>query len=179
MKTCVILASGPSATPAIANYIRGKAKVIAVSDAWRLAPWADALVSQDFKWWKVHSQDVQAFRGQKFCGPAREMEHGVHRVDAGGVITTGTNSSLLACHVAVTFFGAEKVLLCGVDMHAEKGDHFFGSHPAPLKNTTPVRFEIMLDQFARWKPRGVKVLNCTPGSRLTCYPMHDLCDALT
>ena len=45
--TCCILATGPSLTPAQAEYAKGKARVIAVNDAWRLAPWADILYACD------------------------------------------------------------------------------------------------------------------------------------
>ena len=45
--TCCILATGPSLTPDQAEYAKGKARVIAVNDAWRLAPWADILYACD------------------------------------------------------------------------------------------------------------------------------------
>lgn len=179
-RTAVILATGPSLTPAVVEMVRvSKKAAIAVSNAWELAPWATALVSQDFKWWQENRKAAIEFRGAKYSGPQRELLAGVIRIEPSGLIATGTNSALLACHVAVSIYQAERVLLCGVDMHAERGDHFFGPHPYPLKNTTRQRFEIMLDQFARWKPRGVQVFNCTPGSRLQCYQFRDLQHALS
>jgi hypothetical protein len=82
----------------------------------------------------------------------------------------GSNSGLLGCQVAVSM-GAKTILLCGFDM---KGSHFFGPHQAPLKNTQPARFEVFHRQFARFRPRGVEILNCTLGSALTCYPRAEL-----
>lgn len=59
----IILATGPSMSQAVADSARGFGTVIAVSDAYRLAPWADCLVSADTAWWKHHNPD---FAGPKF-----------------------------------------------------------------------------------------------------------------
>jgi hypothetical protein len=148
-------------------------RVVVVSDAYKLAPWADALVSQDRTWWRVHAE-AERFAGRKFSG-GRDSPEYVEHVDFGGAINTGTNSGLLACHVAATVYGATRILLLGIDM---RGTHYFGEHPAPLKNTTDKRFEAMRRQFAQWKPRGVTVINCAPGSALDCYPKGELDDCL-
>lgn len=38
-------------------------RVIAVSDAYKMAPWAEALVSADAVWWRYHKP---RFEGRKF-----------------------------------------------------------------------------------------------------------------
>lgn len=168
MNTFAILATGQSLTAEQVNAVR-HLPCIAVSDAYRLAPWAVALVSQDKAWWRVHCPD---FTGRRFCGqPWPETE----KVEFSGLISAGTNSALLAAHVAVEVFKASRLLLLGVDMG---GTHFFGPHPAPLKNTTPQRFEQMKQQFSHWRPRGVEVWNCNPESALECFPKMTLEDAL-
>ncbi len=55
----------------IAESIRGRCHVIAVSDAYKLAPWADALVSQDRPWWNYHRPE---FAGRKFSGGNQAIE---------------------------------------------------------------------------------------------------------
>lgn len=170
MSTFAILASGPSMSEAVAGAVRGRCGAIAVSDTYRLAPWADALVSQDRAWW-AHHTDALNFAGRKFSGQVREPLAGVEQVDVTGPITTGTNSGLLACHVAATMYGATRLLLLGLDL---QGSHFFGPHPAPLKNTRPERFEVMRRQFASWSHKGIEVINCTPGSALECFPRGEL-----
>lgn len=159
---------------AVADSVRGKCNVIAVSDCYKLAPWADALVSQDRPWW-MHHKEAQKFAGRKFTGSHWDSVEGVERVAFEGVIASGTNSALLACHVAVKIFEAKELILLGVDM---QGSHFFGPHPEPLKNTLPRRFEEMKKQFARWPHKGVQVWNATPGSALTCFPMRSLDECL-
>lgn len=156
------LATGPSMSQAVADAVRGKCKVVVVSDAVRLAPWADVMVSSDLKWWKHHEPE---FAGPKYA--TVEIPHtDIKRFDT----ETATNSGLLALKVAVSL-GAKRVLLLGYDMG---GTHFFGPHPEPLRNTKPERFEVFKKQFAGFAPRGVEIINCTPGSALDCFPRGEL-----
>jgi hypothetical protein len=164
MSTFAVLATGPSLTAEQVDKVRGL-RVVAVSDAYRLALWAEALVSADKAWWLHHRPE---FAGRRFSalrvpGMDTELLEG---------LPMGTNSGLRAVELAVQL-GATRVLLLGFDLG---GTHFFGEHPAPLKNTNllPGRFEVFKAQFASYKPRGVEIINCTPGSALTCYPKADL-----
>lgn len=167
MSTFVVLASGPSVNQAIADFVRDKCKVVAVSNAYILAPWADALVSNDSQWWRTNC-DALNFAGRKFSGASM---HGTERLRVEGNYPSGCNSGLQGMRVA-TMLGATKILLLGFDMHAKNGHHFFGKHPSPLRNTTESRFKVHIDQFRRW--RGPKVVNCTPGSALTQFPMSTI-----
>jgi len=155
--TFAVLATGPSMSQEVADYVKGKCRVIAVSDAYRLAPWADALCSQDGVWWEAHPEAKQ-FAGRRFS--THKLDWVEHILP--GVVRHGTNSGLLGMEVA-RLMGAKRILLLGFDMH---GSHYFGPHPAGLKNTTDKRFQAMQRQFTEWKPCGVDVINCTPGSRL-------------
>lgn len=157
-----VLASGPSMSQEVADSVRGRCSVVAVSDAYRLAPWADVLVSQDAAWWRSHP-DAKEFKGRKFAGV---VVPDVEKFPS----LTGSNSGLLGCQVAVSL-GATRILLLGVDL---RGSHFFGPHPAPLRNTAEHRFRAFEEQFKRYKPRGVEILNCSPKSFLKAYPKADL-----
>lgn len=169
-----VLATGPSMSQAMADQVRGKCKVVAVSDAWRLAPWADALASTDAAWWKAHP-DAAKFPGKRFgLMPSFRPVPGVERLT---IATTHTNSGLFGAMVAV-HLGATRVLLCGVDLN-RPGDHFFGRHPAPLKPTTADRMEEFKRQFSYYRPRGVEIINCSPSSALECYPKGELSTWLT
>ena len=63
--TVVCVASGPSLTAEDVEYVRGKATVIAINDAVRLAPWADVVYSSDKGWWLSHVKALQAHPGLK------------------------------------------------------------------------------------------------------------------
>ena len=166
MTTVAVIATGPSLTEEAVETVR-HLPCIAVSDAYRLAPWADALVSSDKAWWRVHQPD---FAGRKFT---LADVAGVEKV----ALAMGSNSGLLACHVAVHELGAKRLLLLGIDMH---GTHFFGLHPPELKNTKPERFEAMKKQFSEWhyQHRSVQVWNCNETSGLKCFPLMSLEAAL-
>lgn len=160
MSTFAILATGSSMSQSVADSVRGRCSVIAVSDAFRLAPWADALVSSDPQWWRVN-EDAWEFAGNKYRAKRNEAApRDVREV----VAPSGSNSGLLALIVAETL-GATKALLLGYDMG---GTHFFGPHTKGLANTTASRFETFKKQFARWKTE-MDVVNCTTGSALHCY----------
>lgn len=165
MTTWAVLASGPSMNQATADAAR-TFPCVAVSDTYRLAPWANAIVSCDSAWWRMHPAAAE-LQGRSICTAMsfEKLPEGVERWPH----TTGQNSGLFGCLVAVEL-GATRLLLLGFDMG---GTHFFGPHPAPLKNTKPERFEVFQKQFAGYKPRGVEIINCTPGSKLRAYPMKD------
>jgi hypothetical protein len=170
MSVWAVLATGPSMSQAVADSVRGRCDgVIAVSNAYILAPWADALVSNDSVWWKSNPSALK-FVGRKFCGAKLD---GTEQILLTGPFPLGSNSGLQGIRVAGGVFHATKILLLGFDMH---GTHFFGRHGTPLRNTTQVRMKVHKEQFARWK--GCPVVNCTPGSELKCFPMGELSQEL-
>lgn len=170
----VVLATGQSVTADQVEYVRemhaaGKCGAIAISDMYLRAPWADALVSNDPNWWGNHPE-ASKFAGRKFCGGHFP---GTERLEQTGEFNSGVNSGLQGMRVARDVFGASRILLIGFDMH---GTHYFGPHPEPMKNTTPERFVKFLKQFDGW--RHGEVINCTPGSALTRFPVSELREVL-
>ena len=163
-----VLATGPSLTQEDIEFVKDRLRVIAVSDAYRLAPWAEALVSSDAAWWKAHPE-AREFQGAKY-GIVHDFNNvpWVEPMHVG----SGINSGLLGIMAAVEA-GATRVFLLGFDMHSP-GKHFFGEHPSPLRSTTQGRMDAFKRQFARYKPKGVEIINCTQGSALDCYPMGDI-----
>ena len=86
---------------------------------------------------------------------------------------SGAGAINLAYH-----FGARRILLIGMDMKpgANGEKHWHPDHPKPM---------VQGQQFEEWRLKmgvlakdlaaeGVTVINCTPGSALTCFPMSDL-----
>ncbi len=165
-----VAASGPSLCLDDLEYVRGKCRLVVVSDAYRLAPWADALVSYDAAWWN-HHKDALDFKGHKVS--ARTVA-GVRRWVHPEMIN-GCNSGLFAMYYAKGL-RAKRIILLGFDM---QGTHFFGAHPEKLdgkatglKNTPPHRFKQFCHQFRGFT--GVEVINCTQGSALDCFPIKPL-----
>jgi hypothetical protein len=167
----------------------GAAPAIAVSDAFRLAPWADILYSCDAAWW-LHPKNVDAL---KFGGTKVTLDDslalpqvkllrnsGTEGFDPNPeCLRTGNNSGYQALEIPV-HAGARKILLCGFDMH---GTHFFGEHPDGLRNTDPTVFQrAFIPQFEKLAPilagMGVDVVNCNPNSALKCFRFGNLEDEL-
>jgi hypothetical protein len=80
----------------VADYVRGKCRVVAVNDAYRLAPWADALVGNDRAWWGLYPEALN-FAGRKFAGTS--VQH-VERLAPNEAFPPGTNSGLQGMRVA-------------------------------------------------------------------------------
>lgn len=159
-----VIATGQSLTKEDVDYLRDKpCRVIAVSNAYQLAPWADILLSCDAAWWARHPE-AMSFEGIKL---SRAEVDGVQRYNP-DCMPQGCNSGLAAMFAA-RGQGATKIILLGFDMH---GTHYFGPHPEGLKNTSKIRFTQHLQQFTRFN--GCEVVNCTPGSALKRFPMGNL-----
>lgn len=189
--TVVCAATGPSLSAGQVQHCR-EVPTIAVSDAYKLMPWADVLYSCDTRWWDVHgpralaagvtSQRWSCHEAGKNDKRAAAAQHGLHLVpgvrgsvfEPAGFIRYGNNSGFQAINLAI-LFGAARVLLIGYDM---RGTHFFGRHERPLVNTDPGQFIQEFNTAAKKLPPGVEVVNCTPGSALRCFPAAALQDAL-
>jgi hypothetical protein len=167
-----ILATGPSMSQGLADSLRGL-HCIAVNFAFRIAPWAMALVANDIKFWDWY-RDAYKFAGRKFS--TNKIGAGVEWVmpftiaDRKDLVSDLTSSAVLAVVIAINEFGAEEIELHGVD---NRGGHFHGDHPAPLNNPDGNRFAVFAQQFAAvgdWaKAKGVRIVNKTPGSALECF----------
>lgn len=189
--TIVCLGGGPSLTPADVETCRGRAKVIAISDAYRLAPWADVLYSCDAKWWDYH-KGAADFRGLKFAlepGAAQwpDMQIVKHmgtdglETDPAGV-RTGQNSGYQAINLAV-HLGARRIVLLGYDMQPGKDGrtHWFGQHHHSLQRYSP--YAQFVESFktivAPLAELGVEVVNASRVSALTMFPRVALESALS
>lgn len=189
--TVVCLGSGPSLTQADVDRCREHARVIAVNDTVRMAPWADVLYAADVKWWRRFA-GVPGFRGFKYSimantgnRPTAQEEFRDIRIlrntGTNGLelqpdaLRTGCNSGYQAINLAV-HFGARQILLLGYDMH---GDHFFGSHPDKTRPPFAMCLPLFPTLVAPLKAAGVSIVNCTPRSAITCFPMGTLDAELT
>lgn len=182
-RTVAILASGPSMSQEVADLVRAAGiKAIAINDTYRLAPWADMLYAADAQWWQ-HHPEARCFQGlqvtvSRVAEVLRLQNTGTegfepHRIG----IRTGGNSGYQALHIAI-HGEASRVLLCGFDMSNRGGLHWHGGHPAPLRNTDDHSYTRWVERFAALKDIGPEIINCTPGSAITCFPSMDLHEAL-
>jgi hypothetical protein len=191
-ESIIVCASGPSFSEAQAARIaraRPAWRVIVVNDNWRRVPTADLLYACDQRYWDHYIATIRAcgFAGELWtqAAPAarkyglRCVEH-VRRAGltrTGFTVHGGGNSGYQAINLAY-LLGADRIALVGFDMRAGPGgQHWFGEHPTEkLARKLPFK-----DWRARFAPlasdlrvAGVDVVNCSPGSALTCFPEADL-----
>lgn len=201
--TVVCIGGGPSLTGEQVEACRdrldatgARVRVIAVNDAWRIAPFADVLYFCDDKWWEWHHRKLADWRGMIVRLQGGKHDFGDARIkvlrnldEKGGLaerrdgLHTGQNSGYQAINLAV-HFGARQIVLLGYDMKSSMAGglpktHWFGDHPG---GTSPDIYRVFLPWFDTLPPalakRGVRVVNCTPGSALNAFPKMDLEQAL-
>jgi hypothetical protein len=198
---CIVAAPGPSLTPDVVARVRkarwfDRWRVVAVQDAYRLMPWADALYGCDPRWWNIH-KDCNGFAGEKWSThenddannkTAQAEAFGIRIVKGEqssefsfdpGVISYGKNSGFQAINLAL-LKGCRRIVLVGFDMRSIKGQsHFFGDHPPGVNGRTD--YEMFIPAFtwaSKQMPKDVRIVNATPDSALTCFKMRSLEDAL-
>ena len=185
--TAVCIASGASLTQEQVDMCKGH-KIIAINDAYKLAPHADILYACDSQWWGWHN-GVPDFKGRKITHQQDAVKlqtyPGIDYILSDGKsgfshkqdrIRHGGNSGYQALHIALSM-GADRVLLLGYDMHANTGEsHFFGEHPNGKQRDG--RYAEWIKEFSALeiagRQRGQEVLNCTPNSALDCFKKSNI-----
>lgn len=178
----VLIGGGPSLTREDVDAVRGRATVIAINDAYKLAPWADVLYAADRKWIDWHD-GVPSFTGRKFTIASHDTtprpdwtvlkNTGTHGLELQfGAVRTGYNGGYQAINLAV-HLGATRILLLGYDMapNPDGPSHWFGEHPDKKPSPYPqmrAAFDSLLDPL---KVCGVEVVNCSRQTALLCFPL--------
>lgn len=195
---CVVAASGPSLTHAVAAACHG-IPVVAVNDAWRLFPDADVLYGGDAAWWGYHG-GCREFRGERWSShgglPSNDKlacaeRHGLKLVRGSdgerfsfhpSRIHLGKNSGFQAINLAIHMLGGRgRIVLVGFDMRVADGRrHFFGDHPGEMNRASSYdRWLRAFDEAAQALPDGLEILNATPQSALRSFPEVELTQALS
>lgn len=185
------MASGPSLTEDQVGLCREAGLVlIGCNDAYRLKPTIDVLYAADQRWithhapaWNVipkshkftplqkgfkYPDDWTLLRGEDGKGLSLDRER----------INWGTTAGFALINIAV-LLGIRTMVLLGFDYHHGR-DHWFGRHPGVMDHNSD--FTMYSKKFdgvtADLERLGVTVVNATPGSAITTFPMMDLKDVL-
>jgi hypothetical protein len=196
--TVVCIASGPSLTTEDCEYVRGKATVIAVNDAVRLAPWADVLYSSDRVWWTKNKKRVKDFAGLRVkvaTKPWVKTDVRKYPFNDGGILILKNygdhglelqsdgirniqNSGSAAINVAV-HLGAKRILLLGYDMGVSKGRaHFYDTKPVAIRSPYIWFRQLTKTMVKPLKAAGIDVINCSRETALEHFPRQPLREAL-
>jgi len=181
-RTAFILGGGPSLAGIDVDALRGRGAIIAINDAGLIkAPWADVHYFCDPRWMDWHERELGLFTGpyRVTRAPADwlagelvllvlEREKAAPlSVDAHRV--AGPDSGSNAINLAF-LFGTRRIVLFGFDMRPGNW------HDRHRRVTPPQRYgEKFIPALERMaialKREGVEVINATPGSALTCFPI--------
>jgi hypothetical protein len=191
--TIVCVASGPSLCADDVEACRGRARVLAIKDSIRLAPWADALYgagSDRGGWWRLNGPRLESFTGLRFTlDPAAAKWAvvlkntgltGLERHPSG--LRIGRNSGYQGINLAV-HLGAKRIVLLGYDMQpsSDGRERWFGDHPwsalswSELGKMCVPFFETMLPALAEL---GIRVINASRETALTCFSRQSIAEAL-
>jgi hypothetical protein len=151
----------------------------------------------DGAWWRLRG-GVPKFSGVKVSQDANACTFfNVNKVDVirregrilldkPGVIAAGSksgggNSGFQALNLAVQF-GARKIILVGFDMRLDRGAHWHGRHGKGLNNPNDkimAQWRQALNEVPRMLVEyGVQIINASPISALTAYPVMPLPEAI-
>ena len=175
-RTVVCIGSGPSLLAEDCALVRDSGlTTIVTNTTFRLCPWAHVLFGFDAKWWKHYRDEVATFRGEKISSSRLAEKYGARTIVLGF-----RNSGACAITLAMSR-GAARVVLLGYDaMFDETRRHWHDDHPAGMENAGmmadwPRQFELVAKTARR---RGVEIINASRRTRLTCFPVMPLEDAL-
>lgn len=181
-RTVAILGSGESMSQAVADSVRHLPR-IAINKTSDLALDAEYIFAADAMFWQCNL-DYEQRSGIKVSTQQRmrirpNVPRWVEVMQWGGIsgfderpgyLRSGSNSGYQALHLAASM-GARRILLFGFDCH---GGHWHGPHERPLDNPNGHAFDSWIKAFRKLAPilagKGIEVENCTPGSRLDCFP---------
>lgn len=194
--TVAIIGGGPSLARADVELCRGRARVIACNDAYLLAPWADALMFSDEKWWAWHKDrpELRAFAGIRAAletagkGIAGVGAHALRNYGPGPGLAEqrdgvrhGWNTGYQAINLAV-HMGARRIVLLGFDMKvaADGRQHWHRNHrmldgPAVYASKMLPCFATLVEPLTR---RGIAIVNATRDTALTVFPRLPIDKAL-
>jgi hypothetical protein len=150
--------------------------VIVANTTFRMAPWADAVFAMDGKWWKVHYNEVcESFSGWRLTTASLDGMV-VEKVSIAQYRNSGANCVSVAAKA-----GAKDIVLLGYDCMVDEGKtHWHGSHPEGLSDAKTIKvWPVIFDRMAKdLKRQGVRVVNASRRTALTCFDRVDLDAAL-
>lgn len=198
-RTVFICASGPSMTPAVAERLRGQT-VMVINSTYKLVPWADVWYFTDNVVFERNREAVAAWPGHVITmsrQAKREMPEKVKRIKGGwgpvfldgrnGEIRIGRSSGHTGISLAAAL-GATCAVLCGFDMRMVDGREHHHDDYAGQPRDLDIYQREFVPAFAAthnapgWNEAalayGMTILNATPDSALTEFPMVCLDEVL-
>lgn len=186
-ETVFVIAGGPSVRAENIDGLHNQ-RVVVINSSYAIAPWADALVFSDRRWWVEHQHRVrQTFEGQIITLTPTDRSYGgllvLERQRSGGLSTDPTrlawwHTSLTSAINMIVLRGATRICILGLD---GEGDWHHEPHPVKWgRNANKFKFhgEALEALVEPLKQAGVEVYNCNLCSRHEMFTRTSLSFAL-
>lgn len=189
-QTVFVLGGGPSLAGFDVERLRDR-RVFAVNMSLYLCPWADLLFFMDTHWFNENRAAVEAFPGVVVTGSRHakaalpdklkrvgfvnkaEFEFGTHELK----FCRTSGHAAVAVAIAMR---ATRIVLLGFDMRLANGRSHY--HDAYGTQDMKLFRDDFLIHFQGWNEAarrcGVRIINCTPDSALTEFPVATLDEVL-
>lgn len=172
--TIGVCASGPSLCRNDVYRLRDKKiPVITVNSSWMIYPDCQYIFAGDDSWWNDNYQLIDSQAQRWTCSKTAALLYGINYFE--NTYEDTFNSGLMAIIFAMSL-GAENIILLGYDCSLENGVHWHGRH-SRLHNPTGHsirRWKIEFEKMTSLISKRVNIVNCTPESRLSCFPRTTL-----
>lgn len=183
-RTVYILGGGPSLNSIDIDRLRGE-RVIAVNNAFKLAPFADICYFKDFHWFQQegNGDNLQEFGGLTVTSCSKfRLSSWVRFLQMGDRnvvelrperICHGSNAGFESVNLAIKL-EPDRVVLLGFDMQEINGRSNY--HDEHNRKVPPHIYEHQfIPSFKAIKNhienRNIEIINATPGSALTIFPI--------
>jgi len=191
--TVVVVGQGPSVVPTDVDLISKIYPTIAIKDTYLYAPNAQIIYACDRSWWfqrwrtdkelREHKADKVVLDYQKLDTKVPDLNWvkcgGNHGFDfRPGYVMHGRNSGHQALNLAVNM-GGLKIILMGFDMKKLNGKaHCHDRHVPIDDNVFDTFYEAMMTAAPLLAKKGIKVINTSLQSRLSCFPKMPFIQAI-
>jgi len=194
-ETAFLIAGGPSVLGQNLEALRGR-RVVVVNSSVYVAPWADVLFSGDERWEINHRSTVKAFKGRVLSATWGSVPYQCRYIEflrkpKPGEVPAGLssdpsevffkNTSVRGAINVLCHLGVSRIVTLGLD----GGPDATGKthHHAPHKwGRNPDGWRLQRDELegvaVAIKDRGVELLNASPGSKLSFWPIVELKDVI-
>lgn len=202
-RTVCLIATGPSLTLEQIAAARAKGFVLfGCNNVWEITPDLAVLYASNEGWWAQYwCNRLKDYPAQKWTTSreaARKFQiNWIAERDAYGLsnnparVHHGHGSGYTMLNLAY-LMGASRVVLLGYDLKYAsdyRGEeknigssprHYFGEYPSALLHWPKVSVTAgvhtgLLKYYERVAEQGsIEIVNCTPNSALTCFPMKDI-----
>lgn len=194
-RTGIIIGTGPSLTKKQLDKV-DKYRKFGVNNAFRLG--LDVHLACNWQWWDEYWHEIKNYDCHKWTPRIESAEkYGINYIEEIWQPGLSKDKQFIHAHhgsgpqiVNVALhYGVKRMILIGWDMRypGKVNDrqytgkrHYFGEYPQNLQHwpRTGPNGELagLIKEMETIKPEdyGIEIINCTPGSAMTCFQMDDL-----